>query len=223
MRVMVPVNVRPDSAGGSLGNLVSVLPVDVPLGLEDPAHRLGTIKESTRTLKQARVADGISMMSHLLGIVPVPFQAAFGAMAVSPFPVFNLVCTNVPGPQIPLYGLGRRLRAYYPYVPVGFDMGVGCSIFSYNQRLFIGLNSDTKACPDVENLRQDFDAAIAEIKQAAGVGDIERVHTSRTVREDLKVANRTKGRRPAKKKTAKRKAASQEDVKTEDVAVGSRA
>ena len=173
MRVMVPVNVRADSRAGDLGNQVSVLPVDLPLGISNPRHRIGAIRESTRALKKARVADRINMLSHLLGTVPVPVQAAFGAVAISPFPIFNMVCTNVPGPQIPLYALGARLREYYPYVPTGYDMGVACAIFSYNQNLCIGLSSDTAACPDVELLRDALDSSIAEIKEAAGVGDIE--------------------------------------------------
>ena len=172
MRVMVPVNVRPDSEIGNLGNQVSVMPVDVPLGVDDPGQRIGLIQDVTRALKRGRVAAGISSMSKLLGAVPVPFQAAFGSMAVSPYPIFNIVCTNIPGPQIPLYALGQPLLAYYPYVPVGFDMGVGCAVFSYNQVLHIGLSSDANACPDVELLRECYDEAIAEMKKAAGVADI---------------------------------------------------
>lgn len=177
MRVMVPVNVRPDSEEGNLGNQVSVLPVDLPLGIQDPAHRLGVIRETTRSMKRSRVAENVSLMSNLMGAVPVPLQAAFGSLAVSPYPVFNIVCTNVPGPQIPLYALDRRLESYYPYIPVGFDMGVGCAIFSYNQALHIGLNSDLAACPDVEVLREGFEIAIAELKESAGVGTIASVDT----------------------------------------------
>ena len=172
MRVMVPVNVRPENAKGDLGNLVSILPVDVPLGHAKAEHRLGAVREITRSLKKARVAQGVSLMSTLMNAVPVPVQAAFGAVAASPFPVFNTVCTNVPGPQIPLYALGCLLKEYYPYVPVGFEMGVGCAIFSYNQTLHIGLNSDVEACPDIASLRGHFEDAIAELKQEAGVADI---------------------------------------------------
>ncbi len=175
LRVMVPVNVRPEAEAAGLGNLVSILPVDLPLDIDDPQHRVGVIRETTRILKRGHVADGISSMSNLMGMVPPPIQAAFGALAATPFPLFNIVCTNVPGPQIPLYAMGHRLTAYYPYIPVGFDMGVGCAIFSYDQTLHIGLNSDTTACPDVERLRDCFAESIQEIKDAAGVETIERV------------------------------------------------
>jgi WS/DGAT/MGAT family acyltransferase len=172
MRVMVPVNVRPETATADLGNLVSVLPVQVPLHLDDHEQRLRAVRATTRTLKDGRVADGVSLVVNLAGAVPAPLQAAFGAIATSPFPVFNIVCTNVPGPQIPLYALGHRLLAYYPHVPVGYDLGVTTAIFSYDQQLFVGINSDTGACSDVETLRGFFDECFAEIKQLAGVPTI---------------------------------------------------
>ena len=172
MRVMVPVNARPGSAKDDLGNRVSLLPVQIPLGIEDPVKLLRMIRGSTRIMKEGKVAEGVSLLADLGAAIPVPLQAAFGALARNPFPTFNLVCTNVPGPQIPLYADGQRLRAYYPYLPVGFHMGVGCAIFSYNQQLFIGLNSDVGACPDAERLCQFLDQAFFEMKELAGVGDL---------------------------------------------------
>ncbi len=209
MRVMVPVNVRPETEEGNLGNQVSVLPVDLPLGVDDPAHRIGLIRETTRAMKRSRVAENVSLMSNLLGTVPVPLQAAFGSLAISPYPVFNIVCTNVPGPQIPLYALDRPLRAYYPYIPVGFDMGVGCAIFSYNQTLHIGLNSDLSACPDVEVLREGFEIAIAELKESAGVGTIAAVEVAppRGDRAADPVGSRSgRSSRPTARKAAPKKA-----------------
>jgi diacylglycerol O-acyltransferase / wax synthase len=172
MRVMVPVNVRPEHEGAALGNLVSVLPVQVPLGFDDPAARLRAVRAATRTLKDGKVAEGVNLVTNLAGAIPVPVQALFGALATSPFPPFNLVCTNVPGPQIPLYAMGQRLEAYYPHVPVGWDLGVCCAIFSYHQSLHVGLNSDVRACPDVERLRDFFDESFAELKAMAGVEDL---------------------------------------------------
>jgi hypothetical protein len=138
---------------------------------------LNSVRATTRVLKEGRVAEGVSLMVNLGGAVPAPLQAAIGAIAVSPFPIFNIVCTNVPGPQITLYAEGLRLSEYYPYVPVGFDMGVACAIFSYNQQLFIGLNSDTRACPDIEVLRDFLEQSFAELKTLAGIGDIAKVET----------------------------------------------
>ncbi len=166
-RVMVPVNVRPEGASANLGNLVSILPVRVPLDIDDPALRLHAVRAGTRVLKDGGIAEGVSLMTNLASAVPAPFQAAFGAIAISPYPIFNLVCTNVPGPQIPLYAQGFKLSAYYPIVPVGFDMGVCCAIFSYDQKMFIGLNSDVGACDDIEDLKEFFDQSFEELRAAA--------------------------------------------------------
>jgi WS/DGAT/MGAT family acyltransferase len=180
MRVMVPVNVRSERDSGALGNLVSLLPVSVPLDIDDPARRLRAIHGTTRILKAAKVAEGLHQMATLWGSVPAPIQAAFGAIgAMSPAPVFNMVCTNVPGPQIRLFALEHPVIAYYPSVPVGFQMGVGCAIYSYDQRLFIGLTADAAACPDVEVMLAALEEAFHELRDAAGVTSIDTMHMPR--------------------------------------------
>ena len=180
MRVMVPVNVRSAADSSALGNLVSLLPVNVPLDIDDPARRLRAIHGTTRILKAARVAEGLHQMATLWGSVPAPIQAAFGAMgALVPAPVFNMVCTNVPGPQIRLFALEHPVIAYYPSVPVGYQMGLGCAIYSYDQRLFIGLTADLAACPDVELMLQSVEEALYELREAAGVESIDVVDTAR--------------------------------------------
>ncbi|HVR29883.1 MAG TPA: wax ester/triacylglycerol synthase family O-acyltransferase [Thermoanaerobaculia bacterium] len=184
MRVMVPVNVRSSAEARALGNQVSLLPVSVPLDVDDPARRLRTIHGTTRILKAAKVAEGLHQMANLWGTVPPPIQAAFGAIgAWAPAPVFNLVCTNVPGPQIRLYALEHPVIAYYPSVPVGYQMGLGCAIYSYDQRLFIGLTADVAACPDVEVVLACVEEALVELREAAGIASIAVVDTSRPPRE----------------------------------------
>jgi diacylglycerol O-acyltransferase len=180
MRVLVPVNVRAAADKSALGNLVSLLPVSVPLDIDDPARRLRAIHSTTRVLKAARVAEGLHQIATLWGGVPAPIQAAFGAAgAFAPGPVFNLVCTNVPGPQIRLFALEHPVIAYYPAVPVGYQMGLGCAIYSYDQRLFIGLTADTAACPDVEVVLEAVEEAFYELRAAAGVAPIDLVDMSR--------------------------------------------
>jgi diacylglycerol O-acyltransferase len=83
-----------------------------------------------------------------------------------------MVSTNVPGPQVPLYAMGKRMVSYYPYVPVGYAIGCGCAIMSYDQKLTFGLTSDTVAMPDVERLKQFLDESFAELRTAAGVEEI---------------------------------------------------
>jgi diacylglycerol O-acyltransferase len=173
VRIMVPVSMRQEEKRGALGNLVSLLPVEIPLDLKDPLERFRYVNQKTVTMKTARVAEGINTMSALMGILPAPVQLLVGAISSTPIPAFNLVSTNVPGPQVPLYATGKRMIAYYPYVPVGYAVGVGCAIMSYDQKLYFGLTSDVQAMPDVEQLKRFLDESFVELRGAARVPETE--------------------------------------------------
>lgn len=172
LRVMVPVSLRREDQRGALGNLVSMLPVEIPLDLGDPLERFKYINSKTVAMKNARVAEGLNLFSALMGILPASVQALVGAMATTPLPAFNMVSTNVPGPQVPLYAMGKRMIAYYPYVPVGYAVGCGCAIMSYDQKLYFGLTSDMQAMSDVERLKEFLDESFVELRTAAGVDEI---------------------------------------------------
>jgi diacylglycerol O-acyltransferase len=171
LRVMVPVSMRQEEKRGALGNLVSLLPVEIPLDLKDPLERFRYVNQKTVAMKAAHVAEGINALSALMGILPAPVQSLLGAISSTPVPAFNMVSTNVPGPQVPLYATGKRMIAYYPYVPVGYAIGVGCAIMSYDQKLYFGLTSDVQAMPDVERLKQFLDESFVELRKAAGVAE----------------------------------------------------
>ena len=123
-------------------------------------------------MKSGRVAEGLNLFSALMGILPAPVHAFAGALATTPIPAFNMVSTNVPGPQVPLYAMGKRMIAYYPYVPVGYAVGCGCAIMSYDQKLYFGLTADAQAMPDVERLKEFLDESFVELRKAAGVDEI---------------------------------------------------
>ncbi len=169
VRFMVPVSLRQADQRGALGNLVSILPVEIPLDLNDPAERFRFINQKTATLKGGRVAEGVNLFSALMGILPAPVQALAGALASMPMPAVNMVSTNVPGPQVPLYTLGRKMLGYYPYVPVGYAVGCGCAILTYDQKITFGLTADLQAMPDVERLRDFLNESFAELLKAAGI------------------------------------------------------
>lgn len=169
VRFMVPVSLRQDDQRGALGNLVSLLPVEIPLDMPDSAERFRFINRTTARLKSGRVAEGVSLFSALMGVLPAPVQALAGALAAMPMPAVNMVATNVPGPQVPLYTLGRKMLAYYPYVPVGYVVGCGCAILTYDQKITFGLTADVQAMPDVERLRDFLNESFAELLKAAGV------------------------------------------------------
>jgi diacylglycerol O-acyltransferase len=172
LRVMVPVSLRREEQRGTLGNLVSLMPLEIPLDLKDPIARFEHINSRTLAMKSARAAESFNMLTALIGILPASVQAVVGGLATFPLPPVNMVATNVPGPQVPLYSMGKRMLDYYPYVPVGYAVGCGCAIMSYDQKLYFGLTADAQAMPDVESLKQFLEESFVELCKAAGVGII---------------------------------------------------
>lgn len=172
LRVMVPVSLRREEQRGTLGNLVSLLPLEIPLDLKDPIARFQHINSRTVAMKSARAAESFNMLAALIGILPASVQSFVGGIATFPLPPVNMVATNVPGPQVPLYSMGKRMLDYYPYVPVGYAVGCGCAIMSYDQKLYFGLTADAQAMPDVESLKQFLEESFVELCKAAGVGII---------------------------------------------------
>ena len=146
-----------------------MLLVEVPLGVQDPVERLRLITERTETLKKQNVADGLELLSAGLNGVPPALQALAGRLPQPSNTVANIVCTNVPGPMIPLYCVGHRMQAHYPLIPIGWEMGVSCGVTSYDQRLYFGLMADADCAPDVDRLKEFLDQAFVELRAAAGV------------------------------------------------------
>jgi len=171
LRMFVPVNLRRrHSTGNGLGNCISIMPVNVPLGITDPVKLLEAVRQKTEALKSAHVADLIYLVGTWLGMIPTPLQALSGPLSVLVTePVFNLVCTNVPGPEFPLYLLGRKMLTYYPYVPIGNEWGIGCAIQSYDRKLYFGLTADSVAAPDVARLSEFLELSFSELCRATGV------------------------------------------------------
>jgi diacylglycerol O-acyltransferase / wax synthase len=164
VRFMVPVSLRQKEQRGALGNLISVLPVEIPLDITDLTARFKHVNQKTAIMKSAKLAEGLLTLGAMYSMMPATIQSALGAIANLPFPPFNMVATNVPGPQIPLYMCGTKMLKYYPYVPIGFQIGLGCAILSYNQTLYFGLSSDAKAMSDVEKFKEILDEVFADLK-----------------------------------------------------------
>lgn len=169
-RMMVPVNLRATNDGGELGNRISLVPVTVPLDIRDPKKLLIAVHERTQFLKQAHAAELVSLSAGLIGMLPTSVQAAIGPL-VSRLPVtpFNMVCTNVPGPQHPLYLLGHKALRWYPYVPVGGEMAMNCAILSYDGNIGFGFSGDVHAVPDLRRLEKLLKLSFTELREAAGI------------------------------------------------------
>jgi diacylglycerol O-acyltransferase / wax synthase len=168
LRAMVPVSIRADIERGALGNRVAAMWAALPVGITDPVQRLHTITEEMRGVKQSGQAVGAEILTHLSGFAP-PTIMAQAARLQARQRLFNLVVTNVPGPQFPLYLLGRELQAVYPMVPLAENTALGIAILSYNGQLNFGLVADYDALSDVEALADELRASIEELADAAGL------------------------------------------------------
>jgi diacylglycerol O-acyltransferase / wax synthase len=168
LRAMVPVSVRADAERGALGNRVAAMWAPLPVGNADAEAVLAEIAEAMRGLKESGQAVGAQALTSLADFAP-PTIMSQAARLQSRQRFFNLVVTNVPGPQIPLYLLGRHLQAFYPVVPLAHHQALGIAIMSYDGRLGFGLLGDYDAIPDLEQLAADLEAAIADLSRAAGV------------------------------------------------------
>jgi diacylglycerol O-acyltransferase len=170
VRLMVPVNLRAGEPDG-VGNEISLIPLSIPLDIENPVERMKAITKRSAAMKSARIADVIQLIGMGLGWTPPALQESLAALPFLPQPVllFNMVCTNVPGPMIPLYANGRELLTYYPHVPCGSDVGISVAISSYNRSLYCGVTYDAQAAPDGELFRDFVAEAYEELRSAAGV------------------------------------------------------
>ena len=167
LRAMVPVSIRADVERGALGNRVAAMWAALPVGVTDPVQRMHTITEEMRGVKQSGQAVGAEILTHLSGFAP-PTIMAQAARLQARQRLFNLVVTNVPGPQFPLYLLGRELEAIYPMVPLAENTALGIAILSYNGQLNFGLVADYDALADVELLADELRDSIDELAVAAG-------------------------------------------------------
>jgi len=168
LKAMVPISVRADSARGALGNQVSAMYAPLPVGLPDPAERFRFVHAAMSGLKESGQAVGATAITRLAdAAAPTILDQAARLQSRQRF--FNVTVTNVPGPQIPLYMLGRRLDAFYPLVPLVLNTALGIAIMSYDGRVFFGLLGDYDAMADLDDLAADLDRSIQELAAAAGV------------------------------------------------------
>jgi WS/DGAT/MGAT family acyltransferase len=168
LRAMIPVSVRADVERGALGNRVAAMWAPLPVGVTDPDDRLHAISDAMRELKASGQAVGAQVLTELAGFAP-PTIVSQAARLQARQRLFNLVVTNVPGPQFPLYLLGRELESIFPMVPLAKNTALGIAILSYNGQLNFGLSGDYDALADIGVLADELRASIDELVAAAGL------------------------------------------------------
>ena len=179
-RIMVPVNLRGNGNGSELGNRISLVPVTIPFDIRNPKRLLAAIHKRTEFLKHIHAVEMVSLAGGLIGMFPSSLQGMVGPVASQlPITPFNMVCTNVPGPQVPLYLLGHKMLHCYPYVPVGGEMTVNCAALSYNGAVYFGFSGDVHAAPDLARLEELLKQSFDELCEAVGIPRQQKNRTNR--------------------------------------------
>jgi diacylglycerol O-acyltransferase / wax synthase len=164
VRSLVPVSVRHADEAGVISNRVSAVLANLPVGEPDAGRRLAMIRDQMDEMKRTSQAAGAEALTGILGFA-VPSLLAAGSRAAFqlPQPLVQTVTTNVPGPQIPLYVLGRRLVRIHPFVPIGDNVRISVAILSYQGRFSFGITADDAAVPDVKVLARGIRRGLDEL------------------------------------------------------------
>jgi diacylglycerol O-acyltransferase / wax synthase len=168
LKAMVPVSVRADVERGALGNRVAAMMAPLPVWCQDPVARLDIVREELKGLKSGGQAVGAQVLTQLSGFAPATVMGqASRVMARQRF--FNVVVTNVPGPQIPLYLAGKRMTDTFPMVPLAKNQALGVALLSYAGRINFGLVGDFDLMWDLDDFTEDVRESLAELAAEAGV------------------------------------------------------
>jgi diacylglycerol O-acyltransferase len=168
LRAMVPVSIRAEEERGALGNKITAMMAPLPVWCEDPVERLHIVSETMGDLKGSGQAVGAEILTKLTDFAPTTI-ASQAARLQPAQRFFNLVVTNVPGPQFPLYVLGRRMESIFPMVPLARRQALCIGIMSYNGQIDFGLVGDYDAMADLDSFALDLEGAVAEAVATAPI------------------------------------------------------
>jgi hypothetical protein len=162
-RIAAPVSTRRPEHDRRQGNHVSTWIVPLPLDVDDPLEQVAILRERTRKLKSSRADLALDTLMRAAEWLPPQLIAQATELASGPA---NMIVTNVPGPQFPLYMVGARLLGLYPLVPLLPGGGLGVALFSYEDRLCWGFNGDYEIVPDLPAFVDDVRIAFEELRRA---------------------------------------------------------
>jgi WS/DGAT/MGAT family acyltransferase len=166
IRAMAPLSVRDGDgpANGPVGNRVSAFLVDLPVGEPNPVVRLHHVSHAMRAHHESGQSVAADALVRVSGFAP-PTLHALGARAASSFSrrIFNVIVTNVPGPQVPLYAAGARMVEMFPVVPLAKNQALSIGVTSYDGGVYYGLNADRDAMSDVDVLASMVEESVEEL------------------------------------------------------------
>ncbi len=172
IRTLVPVSVRHEDGSGVLDNRVSAMLLELPVHLADPLARLARVRQQMGELKRSHMAEAGEWVTAIGDLAPPMVMGAASRLAMRtmhklPQRSVNTVTTNVPGPQFPLYCLGREMLEYRPYVPITEGIRVATAILSYNGRLEFGVTGDFDTAEDLHVLAEGIAHGVEELRALA--------------------------------------------------------
>jgi diacylglycerol O-acyltransferase / wax synthase len=166
LRALVPVSIRGEDERGNLGNRIAAMRGPLPVYVEDPVRRLRIVSEQMEGLKRSKQALGAEVIARFNDFAPPTLLAQASRINFSTR-LFNMIVTNVPGPQLPLYVLGRELEEVFPVAFLPQNHALAVAIMSYNGRVGFGLLADYDSMGDVEAIGAGIDTSLAELEKAA--------------------------------------------------------
>jgi diacylglycerol O-acyltransferase len=162
MRALVPVSVRTVGERHELGNRIAAMRGPLPVYIADPLQRLRFVRHSMDGLKESKQALGAEVIAGAQNFAPPTILAQASRLNFSTR-LFNLIVTNVPGPQFPLYVLGRRMERVYPVAFLPQNHALAVAIMSYDGEMNFGLLGDFDALPDIESIGESIAAELAQL------------------------------------------------------------
>jgi diacylglycerol O-acyltransferase / wax synthase len=166
LRALVPVSIRAEDERGALGNRIAAMRGPLPVYVDDPVERLRVVRDGMGQLKESKQALGAEVIAGLTDFAPPTLLAQASRLNFSTR-LFNLIVTNVPGPQFPLYLLGREMEEIVPIAFLPENHALAVAIISYNGKVDFGLLADYDAMPDIDAFATHLDESLAELLAAA--------------------------------------------------------
>jgi WS/DGAT/MGAT family acyltransferase len=166
LRGIVPVSIRADEHQGALGNRITAMLGPLPVYATDPLERYRIVSESMSGLKESKQAVGAETLTRLQDFAPPTILAQASRLNFSTR-AYNVLVTNVPGPQFPLYLIGREMQDLMPVPFLAPERALAVAMMSYNGKVVIGMMGDYDALEDLDALGEDVTESVAELGRVA--------------------------------------------------------
>lgn len=166
LRALVPVSVRADAERGEFGNKLAVMQGPLPVYVDDALDRYLIVRQAMDDLKASGQALGAGVLASVQNLAPPTLLAQASRLQFSTH-FFNLLVTNVPGPQLPLYMVGRKLLDIFPIAFLPNGHGLSVAVFSYDGGLDFGLLADFDTIPDIDVISDGITSSLAELVRLA--------------------------------------------------------